>query len=141
MCHCPFCRKFDKVLLKFYITAVERKDQARSHKSHQIGGDIIKNLYISIGKNRQNGIDKEKFTYSYTVLEADGFKDVIEKICCVIKFEPSADGGSICKTTNTYYPKGGAQISEEHLKGGKEKGLGMVKAVEAYLHANPTAYN
>ncbi|CDP10320.1 unnamed protein product [Coffea canephora] len=96
---------------------------------------------LKTAKQKVDGIDKEKFTYSYTVLEADGFNDVIEKICCVIKFEPSADGGSICKTTNTYYPKGGAQISEEHVKGGKEKGLGMVKAVEAYLHANPTAYN
>ncbi|CDP19282.1 unnamed protein product [Coffea canephora] len=95
-----------------------------------------------------NGLDKDNFTYSYTVTESDAFPDVIEKVTYVVKFEASADGGSICKTSSTYHTKADIQFTEEQLEGGKEKikagkenALAMFKAVEAYLLANPDAYN
>ncbi|KAE9455177.1 hypothetical protein C3L33_12942, partial [Rhododendron williamsianum] len=49
------------------------------------------------------------------------------------------DGGSICKNRSIYHTKGDAQVTEEEIKAGKEKALGMFKAVEAYLLANPDA--
>ncbi|KAM7485028.1 hypothetical protein LguiA_001037 [Lonicera macranthoides] len=53
---------------------------------------------------------------------------------------PSADGGSICNNRNIYQMKGKAHIAEEHIKAEKEKAMGMFKAVESYLHANPHEY-
>ncbi|XP_027151565.1 major allergen Pru ar 1-like [Coffea eugenioides] len=99
-------------------------------------------------KQRVDGIDKDNFTYSYTILESDAFSDKIEKVANVIKIEASADGGSICKTTSTYYPKGNIEYTEEQIEGAKqqikaakERSSAMFKAVEAYLIANPDVCN
>lgn len=92
-------------------------------------------------KHKVDELDKEKFIYKYTVIEGDAFKDVIEKVSYVVKIEASPDGGSICKTSSTYHTKGDAKITEEQIKGGKDKALAMFKAVEAYLIKNPDAYN
>ena len=94
-------------------------------------------------KHRVDGIDKDNFTYSYTVIDVEGgdLKGLVESVSYVVKIEPSADGGSICKTSSTYHTKGDAHITEEQIKEGKERAIGMFKAVEAYLIANPDAYN
>ncbi|XP_059627109.1 major allergen Pru ar 1-like [Cornus florida] len=89
-------------------------------------------------KQRVDGIDKENFTYAYSIIEGDALMGV-ESISYEIKIEASADGGSICKNSSKYYTKGDAQINEEQIKGGKEKASGMFKAIEAYLLANPDA--
>ena len=52
----------------------------------------------------------------------------------------SPDGGSICKSTSKYHTKGDFEITEDQIKAGKEKAMGMFKAVEAYLLAHPDAY-
>ncbi|XP_059298115.1 major strawberry allergen Fra a 1-2-like [Lycium ferocissimum] len=64
----------------------------------------------------------------------------LEKITYEVKFEQSPDGGSISKVTSTYYTEGDFKLKEEEIKAGKEKVLGMYKAVEAYLLQNPDAY-
>lgn len=87
-------------------------------------------------KHRVNGIDTENFTYNYSIIEGDALMDVLESISNVVKVEPMADGGSICKNSSTYNTIGHAQIKEEQIKGGKEKVIIMFKAVEAYLLAN-----
>ena len=92
-------------------------------------------------KSRIDGIDKEKFTYSYSVIEGDALMNTLEKIYHEIKFEASSDGGSICKSSSTYYTIGEIEIKEEEIKAGKEKALGMFKAVEANLLANPNVYS
>ncbi|WRX20379.1 Bet v I/Major latex protein - like 10 [Theobroma cacao] len=92
-------------------------------------------------KNRIDGIDKEKFTYSYAVIEGDALMNTLEKIYNDVKFEESPEGGSICKSSSTYYTIGDIEIKDEEIKSGKEKALGMFKAVEAHLLANPDAYN
>ncbi|KAK6278517.1 PREDICTED: major allergen Pru ar 1 [Theobroma cacao] len=92
-------------------------------------------------KNRIDGIDKEKFTYSYTVIEGDALMNTLEKICNEIKFQASPEGGSICKSSSTYYTIGDIEIKDEEIKSGKEKASGMFKAVEAHLLANPDTYN
>ncbi|KAL6343754.1 hypothetical protein AAG906_027524 [Vitis piasezkii] len=57
-----------------------------------------------------------------------------------VKLVASPDGGSICKNISKYHTKGDIQITEDQIKAGKEKAMGMFKAIEAYLLANPDAY-
>ncbi|KAG5555180.1 hypothetical protein RHGRI_012649 [Rhododendron griersonianum] len=90
-------------------------------------------------KNRVDVIDKENFTYSYSVIEGDALADVFESISYHIKIVPAPDGGSICKNRSIYNTKGDAQVTEEQIKSGKEKASSIFKALEAYLLANPDA--
>ncbi|GKU85379.1 hypothetical protein SLEP1_g58 [Rubroshorea leprosula] len=92
-------------------------------------------------KHKIDGVDKENFTYSYSVVEGDALMNTLEKICYETKFMAAADGGSICKSSSKYYAIGDIEIREEDVKTGKEKALGLFKAVEGYLLANPDAYN
>ncbi|XP_059632773.1 major allergen Pru ar 1-like [Cornus florida] len=91
-------------------------------------------------KHRVDGIDKDNFTYNYSIIEGDALMGILESICYETKIVASPDGGSICKSSSKYHTKGDAQISEDQIKSGKEKASGMFKAVEAYLLANPDAY-
>ncbi|KAK2993269.1 hypothetical protein RJ640_001051 [Escallonia rubra] len=92
-------------------------------------------------KHRIDGLDKENFTYSYTLIEGDALMNEIESITYHLKIVPSADGGSICKNRSIYHTKGDAQVTEEQIKAGKEKAIGVFKVVESYLQANPETYN
>ena len=87
---------------------------------------------------RIDGLDKENFTYSYTIIEG-GALDVFETISYHIKIVASPDGGCIFKNRSIYQPKGDTQVSEEEIKTGKERASGVFKKVEAYLLANPDA--
>ncbi|KAI6692997.1 hypothetical protein NL676_020707 [Syzygium grande] len=91
-------------------------------------------------KHRVDALDKEKMTYSYSMVEGGEYADKIESISYEIKMEASPAGG--CKGTNLskYHPKPGVVINEEEIKAGKEKAMAVFKAVEAYLVANPEAY-
>ncbi|KAK6278522.1 hypothetical protein POUND7_018789 [Theobroma cacao] len=90
-------------------------------------------------KHKVESVDKDNFTYCYTVIEGDALMNAFEKISYKTKLEPSPDGGSICKSTSKYYTIGDFEIKEEEIKSGKEKALGLFKAIEAYLLANPDA--
>ncbi|XP_021291509.1 major allergen Pru ar 1-like [Herrania umbratica] len=92
-------------------------------------------------KQRIDGIDKENFSYRYTVIEGDALMGALEKISNENKFEAAYDGGSMCKSSCSYYTIGDIDIKEEEIKAGKEKASVMFKAIEAYLLANPDAYN
>ncbi|XP_057476969.1 major allergen Pru ar 1-like [Actinidia eriantha] len=87
-------------------------------------------------KHRVDGLDKENFTYSYSIIEG-GALDVFESISYHIKIVATPDGGCICKNRSIYTPKCDAQVSEEEIKAGKERASGIFKKVEAYLLANP----
>lgn len=91
-------------------------------------------------KHQVDGLDAENFTYSYSVIEGDALGDVVEKISYETKLVVSG-GGSIVKSTSTYYTKGDHEIKEENVKEGKEKASGLFKAIEGYLLTNPDAYN
>ena len=91
-------------------------------------------------KQKVEALDKENFLYSYSVIEGDALMNTLEKITYDTKLGPSAVGGSVCKTTSKYYTIGDFELKEEGIKAGKEKALGIFKAVEAYLLANPDAY-
>ncbi|XP_012481176.2 major strawberry allergen Fra a 1.05 [Gossypium raimondii] len=91
-------------------------------------------------KQKVEALDKDKFVYIYSVIEGDALMDKLEKITYETKLETSPDGGSVCKTTSKYYTIGEFELKEEGIKAGKEKALGMFKAIEAYLLANPNTY-
>ena len=92
-------------------------------------------------KHRIDEIDNANFTYGYSLIEGDALTDKLEKISYEIKLVASPDGGSILKSTSKYHTKGDHEIKEEQIKAGKEKAVGLFKAVEGYLLANPDAYN
>ncbi|MBA0681609.1 hypothetical protein Goari_023403 [Gossypium aridum] len=67
---------------------------------------------------------------SIDYIEGNGEPGSIKKIT----FE---EGGSISKISCKYYTIGDFGITEEGLKAGKEKALQILKAVDAYVLANP----
>ncbi|CAI0467150.1 unnamed protein product [Linum tenue] len=80
---------------------------------------------------------KEKLIYGYTATGGD-------TVTYKVKFVPNDDssssgGGSIAKTSRTYYTKGDTVIKEEFIKEGNDRALVMFKAVEAYLTEHPDA--
>ncbi|KAG5555176.1 hypothetical protein RHGRI_012645 [Rhododendron griersonianum] len=87
-------------------------------------------------KQKVDAVDKENFTYSYSIIEGDAL-DGFESISYHVKFVPSPDGGSIYKNRSIYCPKSDNKITEEEIKSGREKASFIFKAVEAYLVANP----
>ncbi|KAI8561754.1 hypothetical protein RHMOL_Rhmol04G0366100 [Rhododendron molle] len=99
---------------------------------------IKSSAYKSV-KQRVDAIDKENFTYSYSVIEGDALMGIFDSISYHIKIVASANGGSVCKNRSIYQTKGDAQVTEEEIKSGKEKASAMFKAIEAYLLANPDA--
>ncbi|KAJ6897720.1 major allergen Pru ar 1-like [Populus alba x Populus x berolinensis] len=90
--------------------------------------------------NRVEAVDPENLSYSYSLIEGEGLLDKMETIVYEVQFVPGPDGGSINKMKSTYHTKGDIVLTEEEVKEGKEKALGMYKAVEAYLLQNPEAY-
>ncbi|XVE65566.1 hypothetical protein DITRI_Ditri08aG0010000 [Diplodiscus trichospermus] len=92
-------------------------------------------------KHKVEAIDKENFSYSYSVIEGDALMNTLEKINYETKFVAAPDGGSICKSISKYYTISDIEIKEEQIKAGKERASGIYKAVEAYLLANPDVYN
>ncbi|MBA0869906.1 hypothetical protein Goshw_005118 [Gossypium schwendimanii] len=104
-------------------------------QSIEISGSQVKFI-----KNRVDELDEKNFWFKYSLIEGDGMMDKLEKITYEVKFESTTDGGSLNKMTSTYYTKGDFVLTEEEIKAGKEKALGMYKVVEAYLLQNPDAY-
>ncbi|KAL7124173.1 hypothetical protein ABFS83_14G030100 [Erythranthe nasuta] len=87
-------------------------------------------------KHRIDAIDTENYVCKYTLVEGDILGDKLEKICYEIKFEASEEGCNI-KLTSEYHTKGDFVINDEEIKAGKEQALGLYKACEDYLIANP----
>ncbi|KAK6146011.1 hypothetical protein DH2020_019880 [Rehmannia glutinosa] len=58
---------------------------------------------IKCVKYRVDKLNEKTFTYGYTLIEGDSLVDKLEKITYEVKFEESADGGSISKVTSKYF--------------------------------------
>ncbi|KAI4334911.1 hypothetical protein L6164_013613 [Bauhinia variegata] len=110
------------------------------------GAGTIKKVTFGQGSPYKNvthkveALDKENLILSYSVIESDAFKDKLEKITYEIKLVASG-AGTVIKSVSHYYTKGDFEIKEEDANANKEKAGGLLKAVEAYLLANPDAYN
>lgn len=110
------------------------------------GAGSIKHINFAQGGNfkslkyRVDELDEESLVYKYTLIEGEALIDKLEKITYEVKFEATKDGGSVSKVTSKYYTVGDFMLNEDEVKAGKEKVIGMYKAVEAYLLQNPQAY-
>ena len=103
-------------------------------------GRCFAGSHFSSLKYHIDELNEETYTYKYTLVEGDSLTDKLKKITYEVKFEPTAEGGSISKVTSKYYTKDDFVLKEDEIKAGKEKVLGMYKVVEAYLLQNPDAY-
>ncbi|XP_009793804.1 pathogenesis-related protein STH-2-like [Nicotiana sylvestris] len=104
-------------------------------KMNFVEGGPIKYL-----KHKLHVIDDKNLVTKYSLIEGDVLGDKLESITYDVKFETSANGGCICKTSTEYHTKGDYVFKEEEHNEGKDKALELFKAVEDYLIANPTVY-
>ncbi|KAG9459520.1 hypothetical protein H6P81_004028 [Aristolochia fimbriata] len=91
---------------------------------------------------RVDQLDKEKLHYSYSVIEGANVGTKLLSSVYHIKFEPSGtiEEGCSYKLSAEYTPMEGQEVTDEDVQTGKQGALGMVKAVEGYLLANPDVY-
>ncbi|KAJ4764488.1 Major pollen allergen Bet v 1-B [Rhynchospora pubera] len=96
-------------------------------------------LPFSFVKERLDFLDVEKCEAKSTLVEGGGIGVHIESASTHIKVEPKA-GGSVVKVTGTSKPLPGVDVAGESEKA-KGAFTGVIKGCEAYLVANPDAYN
>ncbi|XP_051133119.1 major allergen Pru ar 1-like [Andrographis paniculata] len=95
-------------------------------------------------KVRVDHFDKDNLIYKSTLLGGEGFGDFLESVSRETKIEAKPDdGGSVVKIITTYRTKeevtseGKLKQLEASIKIGDRKTETTIKAVEAYLLANP----
>ncbi|XP_066352114.1 pathogenesis-related protein 1-like [Miscanthus floridulus] len=91
-------------------------------------------------KERLDFLDLDKCECKQTLLEGGGIGVAIETATSHIKVEPAADGGSVAKVETTFKQLPGVEVKDEITKA-KESLTAIFKGAEAYLVANPDAYN
>ncbi|OEL14468.1 Pathogenesis-related protein 1 [Dichanthelium oligosanthes] len=91
-------------------------------------------------KERLDFLDVDKCECKSMLMEGGGIAVVVETETSHIKVEPAADGGSVVKVDATYKLLPGVEVKDEVAKA-KESVAATFKAAEAYLVANPDAYN
>jgi len=91
-------------------------------------------------KHKVEALDKENFTYCYSIIEGEVLGTTFEKISYEVKITVLPLGGSVLKCTNSYFTIGEVDVPEKEIKAGKHKVTAMVEAIQAYLVANPDAY-
>nr|ADL09408.1 pathogenesis-related protein 10 [Crocus sativus] len=90
-------------------------------------------------KERLDFIDMEKLECKSSLVEGGLIGVKLESISFHYKFEAASNGGCIVKLTVTLKTLAGA-VAEGETESTKEGVTKRIKAVEAYLLANPTAY-
>ncbi|KAF3684284.1 Pathogenesis-related protein STH-21 [Capsicum annuum] len=83
-------------------------------------------------------IDEQNLVTKYSLIEGDVLADKAESVDYDAKLEGSANGG--CTTVTVYHTKGDYVVTEEEHNVHKGRANDIVKAIEAYLLANPSAY-
>ncbi|KAL6901928.1 hypothetical protein ACP4OV_004804 [Aristida adscensionis] len=91
-------------------------------------------------KERLEFVDADKCECKSTLIEGGGIGVAIETATSHIKVEPAAGGGSVVKVDSTYKLLPGVEVKDEIAKA-KDSVTAIFKAAEAYLLANPDAYN
>lgn len=110
--------------------------QIRSNKCLIFSLAVVKSAFL---KYKIEDVDKEKLLFNYSLIESDHMPEWLEKASYETEFVASPDGGTIVKNPTKYYTKGDSEINEETINAGREKYMELLKAVEAYVLANPDA--
>ncbi|RLN16701.1 pathogenesis-related protein 1-like [Panicum miliaceum] len=118
--------------------------------AHPVDGDgnvgSVRQFHFTSGmpfgfmKERLEFLDADKCECKSTLVEGGGIGVAIETATSHIKVEPAAGGGSVVKVDSTYKLLPGVDVKDEIVKA-KESVTAIFKAAEAYLVANPDAYN
>ncbi|KAJ3683660.1 hypothetical protein LUZ60_013887 [Juncus effusus] len=93
---------------------------------------------FSFVKERLDFIDIEKCEVKTTLIEGGPLVIYLESTSSQITIEPK-DGGCVAKIVSTYTPL--PAFEEKGIDMMKQECTGLFKAAEAYLAANPDAYN
>ncbi|KAJ8749650.1 hypothetical protein K2173_026299 [Erythroxylum novogranatense] len=88
-------------------------------------------------KHRTDVLDINNHFCKYTLFEGDVLGDKLESVVHEVKYEASGNG-CVVKATSHYHPKPGVVLNPEEINAGEVKAMGLYKAVEEYLLANPT---
>ncbi|KAK9139270.1 hypothetical protein Scep_008951 [Stephania cephalantha] len=91
-------------------------------------------------KDRTDALDKENFVCKYTIVEGGSLGTTYKAASHTLEFKPAANGGTVFKATAEVEALDGQEYPKEEESKAKEGMVGVYKAVEAYLLANPTAY-
>ncbi|KAJ8539696.1 hypothetical protein K7X08_013948 [Anisodus acutangulus] len=102
--------------------------------------NFVEGYPIKYLKHKIHVIDNKNMVIKYSLIEGEVLGENLEHISYDVRFEGSENGGCICKTISEYHTNGDFIVKEEEIKEGKEKAVELVKVVEAYLLANPSAY-
>ncbi|XP_030474605.2 major strawberry allergen Fra a 1-3-like [Syzygium oleosum] len=92
--------------------------------------------HIKYTKHKIDALNVDNFYCKYTLIESDIKFDKIDCVVYEVKFV-AAGGGCVCKMTSEYHVKEGCELKEDDIKQGKDRAVGLYKAVEEYLVANP----
>ncbi|KAK7303731.1 hypothetical protein RJT34_14644 [Clitoria ternatea] len=106
-------------------------------------GTVKKLTVVEGGKTTQlvhkvDTVDEANFEYGYSLVGGSGLDEInLEKISFETKLLPGPDGGSIGKVSVKYHTKGDAPLSDAVRGDTQAKGIGLFKAIEGYVLANP----
>ncbi|XP_030463080.1 major strawberry allergen Fra a 1-3-like [Syzygium oleosum] len=92
--------------------------------------------HIKYTKHKIDALDAGSFYCKYTMIESDIKFDKIDCVVEEVKFV-AAGSGCVCKMTSEYHVQEGCELKEEDIKKGKDRAMGLYKAIEEYLVANP----
>ncbi|KAJ8749615.1 hypothetical protein K2173_026264 [Erythroxylum novogranatense] len=136
----PAPRLFKAVVLE--SEKVLPKAMPEAFKCIEVEGDVRVTKLPEGGefkymKHRTDVLDINNYFCKYTLFEGDILGDKLESVVHEVKYEASGKG-CVVKATNHYHPKTGVVLNLEEINAGEVKALGLYKAVEEYLLANPT---
>ncbi|PHT55095.1 Pathogenesis-related protein STH-21 [Capsicum baccatum] len=108
-------------------------------------GTIKKITFVEGGpmkylKHKIHVIDDKNLVTKYSLIEGDVLGDKAESVDYDAKFEASANGGCVNTTVTVYHTKCDYVVTEEEHNVHKDKANDLLKAIEAYLLANPSVY-
>ncbi|XP_039155450.1 major strawberry allergen Fra a 1-3-like [Eucalyptus grandis] len=92
--------------------------------------------HIKYIKHKIDALDASSFYCKYTMIESDIKFDKIDSVVEDVKFV-AAGSGCVCKMTSEYHVQEGCELKEEDIKKGKDRAMGLYKAIEECLVANP----
>uniref|UniRef100_A0A8I6Z0J9 Bet v I/Major latex protein domain-containing protein n=1 Tax=Hordeum vulgare subsp. vulgare TaxID=112509 RepID=A0A8I6Z0J9_HORVV len=95
---------------------------------------------FNLMKERLEFIDVDKCECKSTLIEGGGIGTAIDTATSQMKVKPTANCGSVVKVKSTYKLLPGVEVNDEISKA-KDSMTAIFKAAEAYLIANPDAYN
>ncbi|CAK7333273.1 unnamed protein product [Dovyalis caffra] len=100
--------------------------------------DAVKEF--SYVKDRVEVMDQENHIFKYSIIEGGVLGVKVKSFFAEVGLTSTNEGGCLAKLKIEYEPIGDSLLSEEDANDVTKGVLAMVKAVDAYLVANPSAY-